>query len=168
MKHINQANRCSGQSLVEVISGLVLMFGILLGLVDLGAVIYAISLNDAACRNAASAAAVGSPSEANYRAQVIVDRANSGGLNASFAHFSLILPVKGAITAQPALQVDNQTGQTFCPGGLVTGNVEVTTEVEVKPFVVGILLKGKTPLIFKSTQTFPMRYMQPAGITSSR
>jgi hypothetical protein len=168
MKYINQASRCTGQSLVEVVSGLVVIFGIFLGLTDLGSVIYAISLNDATCRNAASAAAAGSPGEVNYRAQLIIDRANSGGFNACFAHFALIPPVKCAITTQPSLQVDTQTGQTFSPGGLVTGNVEVTTEVEVRPFVVGILLKGKTPLIFRSTQTFPIRYMQPAGIASSR
>ncbi len=76
MKYINQASRSSGQSLVEVISGLAIMFGIFLCLADLGAVIYAVSLNDVACRNAARAAAAGRPREATNRARVIIYRAN--------------------------------------------------------------------------------------------
>ncbi|HEY9755908.1 MAG TPA: hypothetical protein V6C97_12150 [Oculatellaceae cyanobacterium] len=171
MKHvrqtqIKQAYQRGGQSLVEVTSGLVLIFAVVLALADLGAVIYACALNDTACRNAANAAAAGSPGEANYRAQLIISRANAGGFNSSFADFELVPPVKTDITAQPLLRVDPETHQTFSPGGLVSGNVEVTTQVEVKPFVLGAILKGRVPLTFRSTQSCPIRYMEPAGATS--
>jgi hypothetical protein len=167
MKGSREASRSEGQSLIEVISGLVLIFSIVLALTDLGAVIYAAALNDTTCRNAANAAAVGPPGEADHRAQVVVARANSGGFSAAFAHFVLITPVGVGITARPSLQVDTDTGQTFCPGGMVSGTVEVTTEVEVRPFVLGTVCRGKAPFVFRSTQTFPIRYMQPAGIAPS-
>ncbi|HEY9683654.1 MAG TPA: hypothetical protein V6C86_18890 [Oculatellaceae cyanobacterium] len=170
MKHvrpaqIKRANWPRGQSLVEVTSGLVLIFAVVLALADLGAVIYATALNDTACRNAANAAAVGSPGEANFRAQLIISRANAGGFNSCFANFELVPPVKTVITSEPVLRVEPETGRTFSPGGLVSGNVEVTTQVEVRPFVLGAILKGKVPLTFRSTQSCPIRYMEPAGST---
>lgn len=156
-----------GQSLVEVVTGLTIIVPIALALIDLSAVLYAISLNDTACRNAARAAATGSPGEAKLRAESIVLQANSGQFNSSFAHFSLLTPVRSTIKVQPAMQIDPDTDKPFNPGGLVTGDVSVTTEVEVKPFVMSMILKGQTPLVFRSTQNCPIRYMQPAGVATT-
>src|ERR1700709_1580743 len=134
MKHSNQ-NGCYarelGQSLVEVVTGLVVIIPIVLALMVFVAVIYAISLNEAACRNAARAAAAGNPGEAKDRAQLIIAQANSGQFNSYFAHFAVVEPIRSVITAQPALQIDAETDKPFNPGGLVSGNVSVTTEVEV-------------------------------------
>jgi hypothetical protein len=158
--------RQAGQSLIEVTFGLAIMSSIVIVMLDLMAVLYGISINDSACSNAVRAAADGNTKEAKVRAQAMIDQANSSGLVSKFSHVTLIPPVNVNITSQPIIRPDPETGEMMNPGGAVTGTVTVSTEVEIKTFVSGLFTKGH--MQFKSTRSYPIRYiMPPSAIPNS-
>ncbi|CAN5590230.1 hypothetical protein BH11CYA1_BH11CYA1_40450 [soil metagenome] len=152
--------RREGASLVEVTVGSVVLFFVVIILVDLGLLIYGVSLNDAVCRDAARKSASGNPINAEQRALLFVDQMNSR--NSGFvSHFRLVPPVKAEITSQPKLRRNPENDQLVNPGGLVTGSVTVTTEVEIKPLALQFVLGRNSPLRFQSKQSFPISYVQP-------
>jgi hypothetical protein len=46
-------------------------------------------------------------------------------------------------------------------GGPVSGTVTVTTEVDIRPFIVYLVYTGSSPLHFQSVQTYPFTYTVP-------
>jgi Flp pilus assembly protein TadG len=153
--------RAAGASLVEATIGIVLLISVVIVLVDLGILIYGVSLNDSVCRDTSQKAASGNPSDAQSRAQASIDQLNSNQAGSTFARFSLVLPVETSLSSEPKLQRDPETDQFFNPGGLIHGTVTVTTEVELRPVVIHLLIGKKSPLTFRSKQSFPISYVQP-------
>jgi Flp pilus assembly protein TadG len=152
--------RRPGASLVEVTCGSVVLIFVVLILIDLGILIYGASLNDSVCRDAARKSASGSPANAESRARLLIGQMNSrgGGL---VSHFSLVPPVVTEITSQPKLRRNPENDELLNPGGLVTGSVTVTTQVEVTPFALPYIIGRRPPLTLQSRQTFPISYVMP-------
>jgi Flp pilus assembly protein TadG len=165
-RHPVRLARNSGQSLIEVTVGIIVLVMVALVLIDLAVILFGVQLNDANCRNAAGAAAEGNPAEAASRAATVIDHANARANAPIISHFHLVLPVETKIVNQPKSQIDVTSGTQVNPGGAVTGTVGVTTEVEVRPFLVHYLVGGKSPLTFKAHQSAPINYVvspdQPA------
>lgn len=153
--------RRSGQSLIEVTAGLVVLVPALLVLVDLSVIMYGVQLNNTACRNAVQAAATGEPAEAQYRAQTILDQANSRIAGQLVSHFALDGPVECKIEAAPIPYRDPMTSMTVNPGGLITGTATAITTVEIRPFIVHCVYGGHLPLKFSCRQSIPIRYVVP-------
>lgn len=154
------SRQSTAASLVEVTFGSVLLFFVVIILVDLGILIYGVSLNDSVCRDAARKSASGNPINAESRALFLIDQINSEN-NGLVSHFRLVPPVKTEITGQPKLRRDPENDKLVNPGGLVTGLVTVTTQVEITPFALPFILGRKPPLKFQSRQTFPISYVMP-------
>jgi hypothetical protein len=119
---------------------------------DLAVLVIAVQQNDALCREAARAAAAGDPTDMQNRAAAIVAKAN---LNA-----------KGLVSNYQLISVTNTADPTYLAsiskfGGPVNGNVTVLTQVDVRPFIVQWAYAGKTPLQFRSKQTFTFTYQMP-------
>lgn len=152
----------SGQSLLEATFGIVLIAIVVIALVDITVVLYGASLNDTACRNAARAAAAGDPAQARDRAQLTIDQLPQNTSASMISQPKLVLPVEVVLTAQPIPRYDPETGKLFNPGGMVTGNVTVKTQVDVSPFAMDLILRRKEPLTFCSKQSFPVHYVAPA------
>jgi hypothetical protein len=158
-----RGSRRSGQSLIEVTVGIIVLIPAVLVLLDLAFVIYGVERNDSACQNAARAAASGPPAEAQARAQTALDRVNGNCPGGIVSSFQLVLPLEMKISRQPMPERDEYTGQLICHGGPVIGSATVSTEVEVRPFLVHYICTGKTPLKFRATQTFPISYIMSAS-----
>mgnify|MGYP003394146153 CR=1 FL=1 len=154
----------AGASLVEVTCGSVLLFFVVIILVDLGLLIYGVSLNDSVCRDAARKSASGNPIQAESRALLLIEQMNNrnSGNVGLVSHFRLVPPVEIEITSQPKLRRNPENDLLVNPGGLVTGSVTVTTQVEITPFVLQLFLGGNAPLKFQSKQAFPISYVVPS------
>ncbi|MBP9094706.1 hypothetical protein KBI23_27045 [bacterium] len=152
--------RVAAASLVEVTCGSVVLFLVVIILVDLGLLIYGVSLNDSVCRDAARKSASGNPIQAESRALLLISQMNSRN-SGLVSHFRLVPPVEIEITSQPKLRRNPENDVLVNPGGLVTGSVTVTTQVEITPFALQFVLGGKDPLKFQSKQTFPISYVMP-------
>ena len=150
----------AASSLVEVTCGSVVFCLVAIILVDLGILIYGVSLNDSVCRDAARKSATGNPVNAESRALFFIDQTNSRN-NGLVSRFRLIPPVKTIITSQPRLRRNAENDQPVNPGGLITGSVTLTTEVEISPFLLHYLIGQKLPLKLRSTQSFPISYVLP-------
>jgi Flp pilus assembly protein TadG len=151
----------SGQSLLEATFGVVIIAIVVIGLVDVTIVLYGVSLNDTACRNAARAAAAGDPAQAQGRAQLTIDQLKQNTSDGMISQPKLVLPIEVVLTDEPIPRHDPETGKPFSPGGMVTGNVTVKTQVDIRPFAMDIILRRKEPLTFWSKQTFPVHYVEP-------
>jgi Flp pilus assembly protein TadG len=152
-----------GQSLLEATFGLVFMVLIGIGLVDLAVVIYGVSLNDIACRNAARAAAAGAVNEAAQRAQVAIDQSRTNAFGTIISQPTLVLPVEIKLTSRPLDRRDPETDKLFSPGGLITGTVKVMTKVEVRPLAMECIFWRHDPFTFQAMQTFPIHCIVPAS-----
>lgn len=162
-RHCYSASRqTSAQSLVEVTVGVVVLIVVVIFLIDLALLIYAVSLNDMVCRDAAQQAASGDPSDAEARALTSIENRKRRQADSFRSAFRLIPPVKAEITGQPGVRIDAQTDEPKQLGGMVTGTVSVTTEVETQPFVVHLVLGKKPPLSFRSTAVVPIKFVRPA------
>jgi hypothetical protein len=150
----------TAQSLIEVTVGLVVLVPVLLVLLDLSIAFWAAQCNDTTCRNAAQAASAGSPIEATARAQNVLQDWNRGNKSKIVSAIDLAAPVAVQIQQSPQPQDDPRTGMQYNPGGPVSGNVSVTTRVEIRPFLIHLVAAGK-PLCFSSTHSFPITYIQP-------
>jgi hypothetical protein len=153
----------SGQSLIEVTVGLVIFVPVLLVLIDLSTIFLGVQANDNTCRNAVQAAASGDPAQATARAMTVVTRSNQRGSGPIVSHFNLVQPVEVQITNRPATEFDPLSEKQKNTGGAVTGTATVTTEVDIKPFVVQVVYGGKSPLKFRARKSFPISFIQPAG-----
>jgi hypothetical protein len=150
--------RRTGQSLIELTAGIVVLVPVLLFLADFALILWAVQSNDMICRDAARAAAAGDPLEAPARAQAVVN--GEGDRHSSLvSNTVLVPPVDVSVTHEPVLQYDRLSRKEFGPGGPVYGTVTVATEVEIKPFVLKALTGRK--FTFRANQTFPITYIAP-------
>lgn len=147
-----------GSSFIELAVGLLALIPVVLVLFDLCVIVMGVQVNDSTCREAARVAASGNPLDAQSRAQIIVDRANSHA-SAVVSNFTLARVVS-TVTAKDIAALG-----TF--GGPITGSVSVETDVDVHPLVVQLVYTGKSPLHFRSKQTFPFTYVVPNTTPSS-
>lgn len=157
--------RKSGQSLIEVTIGIVVLVPVTLTLIDLSVALWGVQENDHTCMSAARAAASGAPEEATDRAQIVLDRADGRGPTAMVSNSVLACPVQVDITSKPETQRDPVTKEEVNPGGAVVGSVTVTSEVEVKPFLLHSFFTKAKSLKFTSQHSCPITYVVPA-ITS--
>lgn len=141
-----------GQSAVELCTGLIVLVPIILVLFDLAVIVLGVQLNDATCREAARVAALGDPTTCSARALAVINRANNQS-SALLSNFQL----KNCTSTVTAAQIAAM--QPF--GGPVSGTVSVTTEVDIRPFVVYLVYTGSSPLHFQSVQTYPFTYTVP-------
>ncbi len=141
-----------GQSLFEVSIALFLIVPVLLLVCDLAMIVIGVQANDSTCRDAARLAASGDPNTAKLRALAVIARANHN-MNGFVSNFSL---VNLDSTVTPA-----QLASLNPYGGTITGAVTVSTEVEVRPFLVHWLYSGKQPMTFHSRQSYPFTYVVP-------
>lgn len=151
------------QSLIEVTVGLVVVVPVLLVLFDLSVIFLAVQLNDKTCEDAARAAAAGDPKNAAMRAITVIDQANSHNGGHLLCDVRMAEQPAVNITNQPQWHVDDETGNKTTPGGTVSGTATVTTEIDVRPFVVQIFYCAKSPLSFRSQHECPLSYVQPPG-----
>jgi uncharacterized protein (UPF0333 family) len=147
--------RKRGQSIIELAVGIIVLVPIVLVLFDLAVLVLGVGINDSVCRDAARAAASGSPTDIQARAEAIINRMNAKS-SSMLSNFKLIGCKMDGISQQ-----DIQNAQQF--GGPVTGTVTVTTEVEIRPFVVKVVYQGDKPLVFRARQCFPFTFVFPMG-----
>jgi hypothetical protein len=141
-----------GQSLVELVCGLLVLIPIILVLFDLAVIVLGVQLNDSTCREAARVASLGDPLTASTRAQAVIDRANASG-SSMLSNFKLVKCVSTVTAADIAA--------LGAFGGPISGSVTVDTEVDIRPFVVAVVWNGGAPLTFRSEQTFPFTFVVP-------
>ncbi|CAN5483879.1 hypothetical protein BH10CYA1_BH10CYA1_23450 [soil metagenome] len=146
--------RKKGQSIVELAVGLIALIPIILVVFDLAVIVIGVQINDSTCREAARVAASGSPQDQANRAKAVIARANqrSAGMLSNFR----------LVTDPPISTVTQAQATALAPyGGALNGTVTVQTEVDIKPFVVQAAYSGKSPLTFRSQQSFPITYVVP-------
>lgn len=153
--------RNTGQSLVEVTVGIVVLLFVVLALTDLAVIILACSQNNAACRIAVRAAASGDPSEALERAQVAIDNLNKQREDGLVSRFTIAGPVQTEVTSAPITTKDpNDSRRTVCSGGPMLGTATVTTEISVRPFLLQHLTcASQEHFCFRAKQSFPITYV---------
>ncbi len=140
-----------GQSLVEfAIAATALIPIVLLGR-DAFLMIYAIQLNDSTCKEAARLASSGDPELAYARAQRSLE--SKKGSNPWSC-------VPQLVAAQASVK-KSQLEELSPYGGSVIGVVDVTTDTEVTPLVIGWFLGNKRRLSFQCTQELPITYVLP-------
>ena len=125
---------------------------IVLVLFDLTVIVLGVQLNDATCREAARMASIGDPTTSDARAKAVIARANKSG-SSMLSNF-VLLKCDSSVTAS-----DINAMKPY--GGPVSGTVNVSTEVDIRPFVVHIVYQGTSPLKFQSAQTYPITYVVP-------
>jgi len=145
-----------GQSATELCMGLIVLIPLILVLFDLSVIVLGVQLNDATCREAARVAALGDPTSCTTRAQAVINRANNQG-SSMLSNFQLI-SCNSTVSA-----ADIAALQPY--GGPVSGEVKVTTKVDIRPFVVHLVYTGSSPLHFQSVQTYPFTYTVPNQAT---
>lgn len=136
-----------GQSIVELVAGVILIVPVVLLLIDLAALVLGVTSNDNLCREAARVASAGDPDQANQRAQQVVAQANAtkGGI---IAQYVLDRAQANVIGTRP----DGTTG------GVVQGNVEVETTVVVAPPFLLNAVNNRQAFQFKTHQAFPITF----------
>lgn len=152
MKARRQARKIYGQSAVELCAGLIVLVPVILVLFDLAVIVLGVQLNDATCREAARVAALGDPTTCKERALAVINHANNQG-SSLLSNFQLI-KCNSTVTAEQIASM-----KPF--GGAVAGTVSITTQVDIKPFVVYLVFTGTSPLHFQSVQTYPFTYTVP-------
>lgn len=156
------ARREQAQSLIEVTFGLIIFVPILLSLLDLSLIYLAVQKNESLSNNVAEAAASTDPSNAQKQAELLIHQQNQAAIAGSLMHFRLVGPVDVKLTSFPEATQDLATEEVFNPGGPITGNVNVNTAVDVKPFVVGAIWGKNGVISFCSHHTFPIKYIMPS------
>jgi len=119
--------------------------------IDSFLILYGMQLHQAICRDAARSASSGDPRLVMARASQIVSQApaNSQGT------FSLSLVAAGTTITRSQLEALKPYG------GQISGVVDVTTAVEVKPLLLGWFLGGQTRLHMTATEEVPSTYSLP-------
>jgi hypothetical protein len=157
--------RQKGQSLFELVAGLMVFVPIILLLIDCAVIMMGVSINDAACHDAARAASSGPPATSTSGAEhpvgpasspykraltVVKDVYSAGGL----VRISHSLSVREALS-DPVPQVPT--------GGPVIGQVTVQTTASVSPpFLLRVFVENGV-FEFKNTQRYPYTYVMPSS-----
>jgi len=142
-----------GQSLVEFVFSTMAMIPIVLLFVDTFLISYALQLNDTACMESARLAASGEPRLAYIRAEQVVARsiANNHG------PFSLqLLEARSTVN-------ESQLAPLALYGGPVSGDIDVTTQITVRPLIIQWFLGGQKCLSFQTTHELPCTYVLPGA-----
>jgi hypothetical protein len=132
----------------------VLVVPIILLFIDSFLILHAVQLNDSTCREAARLASNGDPRLALVRAQRVVDGRNNQG------PFSLQLVAAGTTVTRSQLEGLAQYG------GEVSGTVNVTTEIDVKPLLISHFVPGQV-LRFYANAEIPSTYVLPSAWETS-
>jgi hypothetical protein len=129
------------------------MIPIVLLFIDSFFILYALQLNDMACMESARLAASGDPRLAFVRAEQVVD----GSIAHNHGPFSLQL-----LEARSTVDNSELAGLALY-GGLVSGEIDVTTEITVRPLVLQWFLGGEKCLRFQATHELPCTYVLPSA-----
>lgn len=151
-----------GQSLVELLAGLVVIIPVVLFLIDAGTLFLGATENNQVCRDSARAAASGEPGDVTTAGS---DRDVPAGKQPFDRAASVIRRTckpGGAIRMSPDPKV-TETLRAPLPtqpfGGPVDGEVTVETTVTVyPPFLVSTIV-GPGGVSFKTSQTFPYTWV---------
>jgi len=152
-----------GQSMVELLAGLVVLIPVILTLIDLAVLVISVTVNDTVCRDAARACAAGPPAQAVQRAQAVVSKNYKPG---------------GAITSLTVADADvtrNNVDMRVPPfGGPVPTStpgsppsVTVTTHMKVRPpFLTQVVAANNGGQFdFASSATYTYTYVYPNNQT---
>lgn len=145
-----------GQSIIELVVGLIVAVPVLLILVDCAVLVNGAQLGDVSCQDAARIAASGDPNSCKQRVDVYMGKVNSR-LKGMVSNFEL--DNQGIETSPANVGPEIQMLKEY--GGLVRGTVTVRTTIDVSPFFVKIVYNGKKPLVLRSQHTFPFTYIVP-------
>jgi hypothetical protein len=138
-----------GQSLIEFVIAVTAVIPIALLGMDSLLILYGLQLNHDTCREAARSASSGDPRLALIRASQVVARARAG------AHVCVTLE-------QVNTSVSKEQLESMAPyGGEVNGLVDITTTVQVKPFILGWFMGRELCLHMDSSQEVPITYVLP-------
>jgi len=154
-KELRRAN--SGQSIVELVAGLIALIPVIMALLDIAVVYSGISLNDSICRDAARVAAAGDPTNTtqmmNRATQVIKNVYKPGG-------YVVLNTTPKQVIIDPSIPFVAPNPTT---GGTYNGNILVQTEVTVNlPASVPNITPSQ--LVFDSQASYPITFVaQPAS-----
>ncbi len=157
--------RTGGQSLIELVAILLVALPIVLILFDSAVIMMAVATNDAACRDAARAAASGPPgllAEGNQRSVAPGDPPSkrAGAVLKRVYAPNGFLKILEHVDVHETIKSPIPTATTG--GGAIIGEVTVRTTADVyPPFIVGHLT-GDSPLEFQKEETFSYTYVLPA------
>lgn len=158
-----------GHSLIEFVLATIIVIPIVLLFIDCYLVLGAIHINDMKCREAARLVASGDPRQAVVRAFQIVAESPETSPQSKFPKASSLSSSSDSLGQQrysmrlvaAESNVTPAQIEALAPyGGQVAGIATVSTEIEVKPFILNCLLAGE-PLRFRTTQAFPCTYVVP-------
>ncbi len=139
-----------GQASVELVIGLIAMIPVVLFFIDGVLLVLATTTNDSLCREAARAAASVQPSQSRARAQQVIDIANQS--TGTVSQFTM---VGGNLDTHGAADV------VSTEGGIVQGNVTLSTQAKVRPLTILTVVNKGVPFTFTATQTFPYTFVAP-------
>lgn len=142
--------------MIELCAGLIILVPIIMGLVDLAFIIASMQINDAACRDAARAAAAGPPDQAFQRASGVAAASNR---------------TSGYIIGPTINQSDVSTNPAQIPppgpfGGPYQGTVRVKSHVFLNmPVPLPFVPQTMNRMEFVAQQEFPITYVAPNTAT---
>jgi len=143
--------RKKGQSLIEFVLATTLVIPITLLGMDSFLILYGLQLNADTCREAARTASSGDPRLAFIRASQIVSKVSKQ----SPETFSLTLEAIDTNVSKSQLEALSPYG------GEVTGVVDITTAVDVKPLILGWFFGKEMRVHMEATQVVPSTYVLP-------
>ena len=143
--------RKKGQSLIEFVMATTLVIPVLLLFIDSFLMFYGMQLNQSICTEAVRSAACGDPRYVLLRAFRIVSNApvNKQGT------FKMSLVAAGTSVRKS----DLESLEPY--GGPVSGTVDVTTAVEVRPLLLGWFLGNHKSLRLQTSEEMPCMYVVP-------
>ncbi len=154
------SRRLSGQSLVELAAGVMVIIPVVLVLIDLTTIVLGVNMNNGICRDAARAASSGPPDkiqagQPKQRAEAVVRKtAKPGGAVRVDNNVVITETVREPVPTQPF-------------GGPVDGEVTVQTTVHIyPPFIVSAVV-GSGGMDFTTSQTFPYTWVMENAVASN-
>lgn len=146
------------QSIIELITGILVAIPAFFVLFDLAIIVIAVQINDNIAKNACRIASQGDPITAQARALTSVIQASKG-------YGSLIKSPKLANYITNLTSNDISTWQKtggiivhYTGSGSVPGEVSITTSIEIQPFIIPWFISGGKNFVFKASQKFPFSY----------
>lgn len=142
-----------GVSVVELVTGLVVAVPIFMACFELIMVVLIAQVSDGAAREAARVAASCDPRYAQQRADAVIAHTNEQS-HAMAPQFKMV-----TFAFSPGDTLNEES--TMIPyGGTLNGDVTVTVQCTVKPYLIS-LLTNNNPITFNSMKTCPFTYNVP-------
>jgi TadE-like protein len=142
-----------GVSTVELVTGLIVLVPFFLAMFELAVIVIVAQVSDGAAREAARIAASSDPRFAQQRADAVIAQTNQGSHTMS-SQFKMV-----SFAFTPADTLAQET-KLIPYGGSLTGDVTVTVQCTVKPYLISLLTNNK-PITFNSMKTCPFTYNVP-------